>query len=225
MPRKITGAAFLSLDGVMQAPGGPDEDTTGGFEHGGWFAALFEEAIGHQVDTVFKPPFDLLLGRRTYDIFAAHWPALADDGEIGTLFAGISKYVLTSSDEPLAWQGSHALADIDAVAALKENGGPDLVIQGSSTLYPPLLARGLIDRLVLMVAPVVLGSGKRLFGANTDGSTGAGAWKLVEQRQTPGGTLMSTYEPDGQVKIADFQLPDPTPEELARQQRMREGTW
>ena len=221
MPRRIIGAAFLSLDGVMQAPGGPDEDTTGGFEHGGWFAALFEEAVGNQVDTFFKPPFDLLLGRRTYDIFAAHWPFVPEDDEIGQLFRTITKYVVTSSDAPLGWAGSERLADIDAVAALKAQDGPNLVIQGSSTLYPQLLGRGLIDRLILMTAPVVLGSGKRLFGEGTR----AGAWKLVEQRQSPGGTLMSTYEPDGEVKIADFQLPDPTPQEFARQERMRAGIW
>lgn len=219
--RKLTGAAFVSLDGVMQAPGGPDEDTTGGFEHGGWFAALFEEAVGHQVDTLFKPPFDLLLGRRTYDIFAAHWPFAPEGDEIGDLFRRCSKYVLTSSEAPLDWEGSRRLASIDAVAALKQQDGPDLVIQGSSTIYPPLLSRGLIDRLVLMVAPVVLGQGKRLFG---DG-TAAGSWKLVEQRQSAGGTLMSTYEPDGEVKIADFQFPDPSALEIERQRRMRAETW
>jgi dihydrofolate reductase len=221
MPRKIIGAVFTSLDGVMQAPGGPDEDTTGGFEHGGWFAALFEEAVGNQVDTVFKPPFDLLLGRRTYDIFAAHWPFVPEEDEIGQLFRTNTKYVLTSSAAPLEWAGSERLPDIDAVAALKAQEGPNLVIQGSSTLYPQLLQRGLIDRLILMVAPVVLGGGKRVFGEGT----GPGAWKLVEQRQSPGGTLMSTYEPDGEVKIADFQLPDPTPQEFARQERMRAGSW
>jgi len=221
MPRRITGAAFVSLDGVMQAPGGPDEDTTGGFEHGGWFAALFEEAVGHQVDTVFKPPFDLLLGRRTYDIFAAHWPFVPEDDEIGRLFGTITKYVVTRSDVPLDWAGSDRLADMDAVAALKAQDGPNLVIQGSSTLYPQLLQRGLIDRLVLMTAPVVLGSGKRLFGEGTR----PGAWKLVEQRQSTGGTLMSTYEPAGEISIADFQLPDPTPQERARQERMRKGAW
>lgn len=221
MSRKIIGAAFVSLDGVMQAPGGPDEDTTGGFEYGGWFAALFEEAIGHQVDTYFQPPFDLLLGRRTYDIFAAHWPFAPEGDAIGELFRRCSKYVLTSSGAPLAWEGSHRLADVGAVAALREEDGPNLVIQGSSTLYPQLLSRGLIDRLVLIVAPVVLGQGKRLFGEGTPGGT----WKLVEQRQSPGGTLMSTYEPDGPVKIADFQFAEPSAPEIARQASMRSGTW
>lgn len=221
MPRNIIGAAFVSMDGVMQAPGGPEEDKQGGFEHGGWFAALFEEAIGAQVDTFFKPPFDLLLGRRTYDIFASHWPFVPEDDEIGQLFAGIPKYVVTGSDEPLEWKGSHRLADMDAVAALKAEDGPNLVIQGSSTLYPQLLRRGLLDRLVLMVAPVVLGDGKRLFGEGT----AAGKWKLVEQRQTPGGTLMSTYEPDGAVEIADFELPEPSEREFERRAKMEAGTW
>ena len=221
MPRRIIGAAFVSLDGVMQAPGGPEEDKQGGFAHGGWFAALFEEAIGAQVDTFFKPPFDLLLGRRTYDIFASHWPYVAEDDEIGQLFSGIAKYVLTRSEAPLAWSGSHRLAGMDALAALKAEDGPNLVIQGSSTLYPQLLQRGLIDRLILMVAPVVLGEGKRLFGEGT----AAGTWKLVEQRQTPGGTLMSTYEPEGEVKIADFELPEPSEREFQRRAEMAAGTW
>jgi dihydrofolate reductase len=221
VPRKIIGAAFLSLDGVMQAPGGPEEDKQGGFEHGGWFAAMFEEAVGAQVDSFFKPPFDLLLGRRTYDIFASHWPFVPEDDEIGQLFRTITKYVLTSSSAPLEWQGSQRLPDIAAVEALKQQDGPNLVIQGSSTLYPQLLAHGLIDRLILMVAPVVLGRGKRLFGEGTP----AGTWKLVEQRQTPGGTLMSTYEPGGPVRIADFELPEPSAREFERRQRMEAGTW
>lgn len=221
MPRRIIGAAFVSLDGVMQAPGGPIEDTQNGFAHGGWFAAVFEEAIGAQVDTFFKPPFDLLLGRRTYDIFASHWPFVPADDEIGALFKQIRKYVVTTSDAPLAWEGSHRLADIKAVAALKAEDGPNLVIQGSSTLYPQLLARGLIDRLIVMTAPIVLGEGKRLFGEGTP----AGTWRLLEHRLTPGGIIMSTYEPAGDVQIADFELPDPSPAELARREKMTAGTW
>jgi dihydrofolate reductase len=209
------------MDGVVQAPGGPEEDTQGGFAHGGWMAAIFEEAIGHQVDTLFAPPFDLLLGRRTYDIFASHWPFMPADDPIAQTFSKIAKYVLTTSDEPLEWDGSHRLADMDALAKLKAGDGPNLVIQGSSTLYPQLLARGMLDRLVLMVAPVVLGTGKRLFGDGTP----AGAFKLVEQRQTPGGMLMSTYEPDGAVKTASFEMEQPTEQEFARRRKMEEGNW
>jgi dihydrofolate reductase len=220
MPRKIIGAAFLSLDGVMQAPGGPEEDTQGGFAYGGWMAALFEEALGHQVDTLFTPPFDLLLGRRTYDIFAAHWPFLLDD-PIGQMFAKIDKFVLTRSEVPLEWQGSRRLPDMDALAALKAEDGPNLVIQGSSTIYPELMQRGLLDRLVLMVTPITLGTGKRLFGEGTP----AGAFKLVEHRISAGGILMSTYEPAGPVQTATFELPEPAPEELARRAKMEAGTW
>lgn len=220
MGRRIIGGAFVSLDGVMQAPGGPHEDPTGGFTHEGWLAALFEEALGHQVDTLFAPPFDLLLGRRTYDIFAAHWPFTEEDAGIAAAFRTCRKYVLPRGGTRLDWAGSEMLADVDAVAALKETDGPNLVIQGSSTLYPQLMERGLIDRLILMTAPVVLGSGKRLFGDGTP----AGAWRMIEHRLTPGGIAMATLEPDGEVRIADFGMPEPSAQELARREKVkREG--
>ncbi len=221
MPRKIIGGAFLSMDGVMQAPGGPEEDPTGGFEYGGWLATLFDEGLGNQVDSLFGQPFDLLLGRRTYDIFAAHWPFFADDGGIGTLFAGIRKYVVSGSDIPTTWQASHRLDGIEAVAALRDVDGPNLVIQGSSTLYPQLLKHGLLDRLVTMTPPVVLGQGKRLFGEGTP----AKAFKLIEHRLTPGGIAMATYEPSGEVQTGSFAAPDPSPAELARRDRIAAGTW
>lgn len=218
MPRKIIGAAFLSLDGVMQAPGGPEEDTTGGFAHGGWLTTMVDEALGHQVDTVFSEPFDLLLGRRTYDIFAAHWPFIDPEQDaIAAKFARISKYVLTSSEAPLEWQGSHRLPDIDAVTALKDEDGPNLVIQGSSTLYPQLLERGLIDRLVLMVAPLVLGKGKRLFGEGTP----PGVFHLIEHRLSAGGIAMSTLVPAGDVETGSFAMDDPSERELARREKMK----
>ena len=210
--RKVIGGAFISLDGVMQAPGGPEEDPRGGFDHGGWMAPLFEEAVGHQVDTLFTPPFDLLLGRRTYEIFAAHWPFTQEDGPIASMFAKASKYVLTRSDVPLEWKGSRRLPDLDALAELKSDDGPDLVIQGSSTLYPQLLDRGLLDRLVLMIAPVTLGSGKRLFGDGTP----PGAFKLVEQRVSACGFLMATYEPAGPLKTGSFAMQEPSEAELRR---------
>ena len=160
MPRKIIGAAFVSLDGVMQAPGAPEEDRSGGFAYGGWLEPVGDEAMEEQIGKIFSAPFDLLLGRRTYDIFAGYWPYQSMDNPIAAAFARCGKYVLTHSDAPLEWQGSRRLADLDALAAVKRQHGPDLVIQGSSTLYPQLLARGLIDRLVLIVAPVTLGQGK-----------------------------------------------------------------
>lgn len=220
--RRITGAAFVSLDGVMQAPGGPEEDPTGGFALGGWLFDFFDEAVGERIDALFAGDFDLLLGRRTYDIFAAYWPFVGDDeGGIGARFDRAGKHVLTRGDQPLAWRNSHRLAGIDAVAALKRSDGPDLVIQGSSTLYPQLLAAGLIDRLVLMTFPLLLGSGKRLFGAGTLPR----AMRMVEHRVSPGGAIVATYEPAGAVSPGSFPTIAPSAAERARRARIAEGGW
>jgi dihydrofolate reductase len=220
MARKIIGGVFQSLDGVMQAPGGPEEDPTGGFALGGWLTTLFDEGLGNQVDTLFSQPFDLLLGRKTYEIFAAHWPFMPADDPIASLFARIGKYVVTGSGIPLDWEGSHRLESIEAVAALKAGDGPNLVIQGSSTLYPQLLQHGLLDRVIAMTAPVVLGSGKRVFGAGTPPA----AFKLVEHRLTSGGISMATYDVAGEVETGSFAMADPAPAELARREKLqREG--
>lgn len=215
MTRRIIGAAFLSLDGVMQAPGQPSEDATGGFPHGGWLAPIDDAAIGNQVAALFSQPFDLLLGRRTYEIFAAYWPYMPADDWIGSRFAVARKYVLTGSDVPLDWANSERLDGIDAVARVKAQDGPDLVIQGSSTLYPQLLARGLVDRLVLMTAPVILGTGKRLFGTGTP----PGRWKVVEHRIGAGGAAIAVLEPAGEVATGTFADVTPSPAELARRER------
>jgi dihydrofolate reductase len=218
--RKIIGAAFVSMDGVMQAPGGPTEDWTGGFELGGWVAALFDEALANQVDTFLRDPFDLLLGRKTWEIFAAHWPFTEDHGGIAASFAKNRKYVMTRSSMALDWQGSERVPDLDALAKIRDGDGPDIVIQGSSTLYPQLLGRGMIDRLILMTAPVVLGRGKRLFGEGTP----AGKWRLTEHRLSSTGIAMATWEPEGPVEIASFAMPEPHPRELARREKVaREG--
>src|SRR3954469_868165 len=148
--RRMIGAAFVSLDGVMQAPGGPAEDPTGGFGHGGWMAGLPDEAVGRRIGRLFGGEFDLLLGRRTYDIFAAYWPHAPDEQkDIRDPFDRATKYVVTSGVQPLPWRNSERLAGIEGVAAAKRAEGPDLVIQGSSSLYPQLLAAGLVDELVL----------------------------------------------------------------------------
>jgi dihydrofolate reductase len=221
MPRRIIGGAFVSLDGVMQAPGGPEEDRTGGFAYGGWLATLFDEAIGNQVDSLFHGPFDLLLGRRTYDIFAAHWPFQPMDEPIAAAFAKAGKFVVTTSDTPLEWHGSQRLPGMDALAALKQQDGPDLVIQGSSTLYPQLLQRGLLDRLVLMAAPLTLGTGKRLFGEGTP----AGRFRLVEQRTGSGGSVISTYEPAGRLETGSFATRQPSAPEIERRRKIETGAW
>ena len=212
--RKLTGAAFLSLDGVMQAPGGPEEDPSRGFEFGGWLAGLYDEEFGEELDRLFSEPFDLLLGRMTYDIFAAYWP-FNQDNPVGAMFQRANKYVLTHSDEPLEWDNSHRVDSIDALGELKQSDGPDLVIQGSSTLYPQILDAGLLDRLILMTFPVVLGGGKRLFGEGTP----PGTMKMVGQSVTSVGTVIATYEPAGEVKTGTFATKEPSQAELERQEK------
>jgi dihydrofolate reductase len=220
--RRITGAVFVSLDGVMQAPGGPDEDPTGGFELGGWLAPFFDQAVGERIDKLFTPPFDLLLGRRTYDIFAAFWPYNASEPDgIGQLFDRASKYVMTRSGGPLDWQNSHRVESLGALAELKRGEGPDLVIQGSGTLYPQLLGAGLIDRLVLMTFPVVLGSGKRVFGDGTAPS----AMRMVEHEVTAAGNVIATYVPAGAVEPGSFATGEPSAAEIERRRKIDEGTW
>jgi dihydrofolate reductase len=220
MPRKIIGAAFLSLDGIMQAPGGPEEDRSGGFAYGGWWEPQSDEELGRKIGALFDRPFDLLLGRRTYDIFAAYWP-FQKDSPIGTAFDQAGKYVLTHSSAPLQWAGSHRLAGIDAVASLKEQDGPDLLIQGSSTLYPQLLAHGLLDRLDLMIGPLMLGKGKRLFGEGTP----PGALRLIDHAVTSKGVVMATYEPTGPVLTGSFVTQAPSKQELMRREKIAQGSW
>ena len=220
--RKLTGAVFQSLDGVMQAPGGPDEDPTSGFEYGGWSFHFWDESLEEPFGKVINADYDLLLGKRTYDIFAAYWPH-NQEMEIGAKFQRINKYVLTHSDEPLEWEHSHKLCGdpAEVVAELKRSEGRDLLIQGSSTLYAPLLAAGLIDRLVLMIFPVVLGKGKSIF----DGSQVAEALKLVDHRVSDKGVVFLNYEPGGEVPTGSFATKEPSKDELELQEKIKEGNW
>lgn len=221
--RKIVGGAFISVDGVVQAPGGPEEDPTGGFAHGGWSTPYFDETLFGFLGEVFdRGDYDLLLGRRTYDIFAAHWPHHLDD-PIGQAFDRIRKYVITSHPERLTWKGSEALAGdpAETVAALKRGDGPDLLIQGSSELYPALLARRLVDRLFLITMPVILGRGKRLFD---DASAPAGL-KLIDHRVAATGAVVTVYEPHGEVQVGSFASETPSAAELARREAMARGEW
>jgi dihydrofolate reductase len=220
--RRITGAAFVSLDGVIQAPGHPDEDRSGDFQLGGWLAPFFDEAVGERIDALFAPPFDLLLGRRTYDIFAAFWPYNADEPDgIGQRFDRASKYVLTGSGQSLDWQNTCRLESLDAVADLKQSEGPDLILQGSATLYPQLLGAGLIDRLILMTFPVIIGSGKRLFS----NGTAPGAMRLADHFITPRGNIIATYQPNGPVEPGSFAAQEPSAAELERRKKVKDGDW
>jgi dihydrofolate reductase len=210
--RKIMAAAFVSLDGVMQAPGGPEEDPSGGFKFGGWLAGLADDGIDASLGETFSQSYDLLLGRRTYDIFAAYWPFIATDpappgyeagmAGIASAFNRVTKYVATHRPDSLGWENSQWLGK-DPVAALRElrqADGPVLLIQGSSELIHALLAHDLIDELRLIVAPLVLGKGKRLF----DEGSAPRSLKLVKSGSTQRGTLLVNYERDGVVKTGTF---------------------
>ena len=222
--RKIKVGAFVSLDGVMQAPGGPSEDPTKGFTFGGWVMPYFDEVFGEEVDRIFKEKFDLLLGRKTYEIFAAHWPYYDETephGGIATLFKNIKKYVVSSSgDVDTSWQGSVLLRDIAGVRRLREEDGPNLVTQGSTELVHALLAHDLVDTMSIFIVPVVLGDGKKLFA---DGSA-PHSYKLTESRVSSTGILIAHYERGGEIKVGDTALAEPSKAEVARQERMkREG--
>jgi dihydrofolate reductase len=206
--RKIKVTAFVSLDGVIQAPGGPHEDPSGGFEYGGWTPPYGDEAIGAAVGEGFTKPFDLLLGRKTYDIFAAHWPHIETDrkddpdASIAATFNRVTKYVATHLPKTLSWQNSQWLGE-DVVAALrrlKKEEGPDLQVWGSSDLMQTLLAADLIDEFQLLFYPVVFGKGKRLFGSGTMPA----AFKLVKSTTSQTGVLIATYERAGEIKTGSF---------------------
>jgi len=222
--RKIIVGAQVSMDGVMQAPGGPTEDPTRGFKFGGWSMAYFSKEAREEIDRLFSDKFDLLLGRKTYEIFAAYWPYYDENapaGGIAKLFKQIKKYVVSRSGEvDTSWAGSALLRDIAAVKRLKQEEGPNLVTQGSTELVHALLANDLVDAISTFTVPVVLGSGKKLFA---DGSA-PHSFKLARSRVTPNGLIVGHYERERDIKIASAALDSPSEREVARQKRMtREG--
>ncbi len=194
--RKIIGAAHLSLDGVMQGPGGAQEDTSEGFDLGGWSMKYPAEeswaTVIRLVGTVAKPN-DLLLGRKTYDIFAGYWPQAPADDPIGPVFTKANKYVVTAGAAQFSWANSHALRGIDEIKRMKAGDGADVVIWGSTTIYPQLIEADLIDRLVLLTAPVVLGKGKRLFGH----ASHPVSMRLVSSQASSAGAVISIYDRAG----------------------------
>lgn len=219
--RRIVGAAFVTLDGVIQGPGGPSEDPTGGFRFSGWLPPVGDDAIEQKIGELFGRPFDLLLGRRTYEIFAAYWPFAPDEmKDIRDPFNHCTKYVVTHSDRPLEWQNSRRTS-LDELGALKQGDGPDLVIQGSSRLYPQLLDAGLLDELTVMISPVVLGQGKRLFGDGTPPRT----LRLASHTIGDKGNIIATYQPAGPVEIGTYVTTEPSEREQERQAAMAEGRW
>jgi len=190
--RKIIANAKVSLDGVMQGPGGPQEDTSDGFDLGGWSMKFSDAkagaAIMGMVGTLDKP-YDLLPGRKTYDIFASYWPYVPADNPIGPVFTKANKYVLTRGSPKLDWANSHRMRSMDDLRKVKTGEGPDIVLWGSSTLYPQLLEANLIDRLLLLTCPIVLGKGKKVFGSASHHVN----MKLVRNDISSTGVIIATY--------------------------------
>ena len=216
--RKIIAATFVSLDGVMQAPGGPEEDPAGGFKFGGWTFHYWDDAMGAFMGEIFSKPYALLLGRKTYDIFAAHWPHQKDD-PIAESFNAVTKYVATHRPDSLSWHNSQSLGP-DAVATLrklKTEDGPDLLLQGSSDLIQTLLAHDLIDEISLLIFPVVLGKGKRLFGEGTMPA----AFKLTGSQASSTGVIMASYERSGEIRVGSFAPEQPSEAEVERRKDLK----
>ena len=195
--RKLRVEAFLTLDGVMQAPGGPEEDNEGGFGFGGWLAPLWDEDLDRgQLEDTMGRPFDLLLGRRTYEIFAGYWPTAPDEAR-GKPLNDATKFVVSRSSPSLDW-GPAELIDGDAaraVADLKETDGPDLQVFGSGNLLQTLIPTGLIDEYRLMTFPVTIGTGKRLFADGTVPAT----LRLAGSSVSANGVVIARYEPAGEL--------------------------
>ncbi len=216
--RSLVVAAFLTLDGVMQAPGGPDEDPTGGFSQGGWSVNYWDDDMGAAMGENFAKPFDLLLGRKTYEIFAAHWPHVGTDDPTGATLNSARKYVASRTLDRVEWENSVLLeGDVaQAVAALKADDGPEIVTQGSADLIQTLLEHDLVDEFRVWTFPVVVGRGKRLFG---QGAVPAGL-KLVDSRTSSTGVVMATYRRAGDIPLGSFALENPTAEEIERRSRL-----
>lgn len=201
--RKIIVLTFISLDGVMQAPGGPEEDTSGGFRYGGWTVPHFDEVLGEVMDEQIQPPFDLLLGRKTYDIFASYWPHQDEaTSSIAKIFNAAKKYVVSSQSFTPEWRNSELIHDnvVTKIKELKQQDGPDLQVHGSGELIQTLMENDLVDELWLKIFPVTLGAGKRLFG---DGTVPA-AYTLLSSRVSPSGVIVASYSRVGDVKTGSF---------------------
>jgi dihydrofolate reductase len=204
----------MSLDGVMQSPGGPDEDPTGGFTLGGWAVNYFDDEMMGQM--AGAEPYELLLGRGTYEIFAAHWPY--DEGPIADRLNSTRKHVASTTLERVEWNNSTLISgDVaEYVAALKRQDGPEIQVHGSPGLIQTLLEHDLIDELRLWIFPVVIGTGKRLFG---DGTIPA-ALKLVDSRVSKTGVTINTYQRAGEIDSGSFEFEEPTLAEIERRQRL-----
>ena len=214
--RKLVVNTFMSLDGVMQSPGGPDEDPTGGFAYGGWGANYFDDEMMERVSE--SGPYELLLGRGTYEIFAAHWPY--DEGPIADQLNSTRKHVASRTLDRVDWNNSTLITGgvAEYVAELKRQDGPEIQVHGSVGLIQTLLEHDLIDAYRLWIFPLVLGKGKRFFGAGTI----PGGMKLVDSAVSKTGVTINTYERAGDIDLGSFEFDEPTEAEMERRKRLAE---
>jgi dihydrofolate reductase len=199
--RQLIAQTFLTLDGVMQAPGGPEEDDSGGFAHGGWSVSYWDEQMGQVMGEATSKPFAMVLGRKTYDIMAAYWPHASEE-EGASTFNEATKYVASRSRPRLEWSHSVPIEGdaAEGIEALKQEDGPELQVHGSGNLIQTLLRHSLVDEYRLWIFPLVIGSGKRLFAEGTVPS----GLKLLDSRTSTTGVVMGTYEPAGEIVPGSF---------------------
>lgn len=201
--RKLIVLSFISLDGVMQAPGAPEEDTSGDFKHGGWSVGYFDDFVGNEMGKQMDHPFDLLLGRRTFDIFATYWPKVTD--ESGRGINNATKYVVSHRPVSLDWKTTVLITGdvVGEIKKLKSQDGPELQVHGSGNLIQTLLRNDLVDELWLKTFPVVVGSGKRLF----EEGAAPGGFTLIDSQVSPSGVVIASYARAGAIKSGSFALP------------------
>ncbi len=221
--RKLIVSTFASLDGIMQAPGGPEEDPTGGFTLGGWTFNYWDEAMNISASGLDGKDRELVLGRKTYEIFAGYWPYQPADNPIAKSLNAAKKYIASRTLTTLHWNNSTLLHGdvVSAITALKAQSGSDLQIIGSGNLIQTLQAASLIDEYNVWTFPVVLGRGKRLFGENAKPS----GLRLVRSQVSATGVVMSTYVPDGEIRSGSFESAKPSEQELDRRKKMANETW
>ena len=213
--RKIIVSTFLTMDGVLQAPGGPEEDPTNGFKWGGWQFPYWEDQMKNDPGKILSASFELLLGRRTYEIFAAHWPYQKD--AIGEKFNQINKYVVATTSIDLSWKNSILINKdvVNELKKLKKQDGPDLMVWGSSRLVQTLLSNHLVDVLHTWRYPLTLGKGKKLFEEGTQ----AQQWKVTDAEVSKMGVIFASYIPNGEVKCGSFVPDKPSEAELDRREK------
>jgi dihydrofolate reductase len=221
--RKLIASTFVSLDGIMQAPGGPEEDPTGGFTFGGWTFNYFDEAMDISASGFDGKDRELVLGRKTYEIFAGYWPYQAADNPVAKTLNAAKKYVVSRTLTTLDWNNSTLLHGdvVSAITALKAQSGYDLQIIGSGNLIQTLQAASLIDEYNVLTFPVVLGRGKRLF----DETAKPSALRLVRSQVSTTGVVMSNYVPDGDIRPGSFETIEPSDKELTRRKKMANESW